>query len=61
MYWKEIRLQFSLTLLWNGRKFKGDLNQFENGLEFLNHIMNYEIKPSVTYQNRGKNGKTRRG
>jgi len=41
----------------NGRKFKGDLNDFGNGLDFLNHIMDYEIKPSVTYRIGGRMGK----
>jgi DNA polymerase II large subunit len=43
--------------LMNGRKFTGDINQFENGLYFLNHIMDYEIKPPVTYRIGGRMGK----
>jgi DNA polymerase II large subunit len=33
-----------------GAKFQGSMQQFQNGLEFVNHLANYEIKPRVTYR-----------
>ena len=40
-----------------GQNFKGELDKFKNGLEFINHLTSYEIKPKVIYRIGARMGK----
>ena len=46
-----------INTLLDGKKYKGDLSKFSNGLELVNKISNYEIKPKVTYRIGARMGK----
>jgi DNA polymerase II large subunit len=46
-----------INTLMDGKKYKGDLSKFSNGLDLINDICDYEIKPKVTYRIGARMGK----
>ena len=46
-----------INTLKEGKTFKGKIKTFKSGLQFINTLANYEIRPKVTYRIGGRMGK----
>ena len=46
-----------IDVLEDGKRYKGEISRFNTGVEFINSLAEYEIRPKVTYRIGGRMGK----